>query len=348
MAANAEATVFEQKILEAGHARFQDFLFVRHALGDVAVEVQTNDRELLDEVANTFGPPSDIPANIRLGATIVTDDDGAVIRFEAEDPKALAPDDMVMAMESASFPFRLVEPESPGWTAFAFRDDETALFHFRDEFVIVRRREKWRAGIGFLLLHRIYRMRTDAIFFHAATLDVFGRGVMLVGTKGAGKSTTALALTARGHTLLGDEIACYVPRKRELVPFLRPVGIKPGIRSPKIHDALVRAGLEPGDNIVRVDVRRFMDVPEPHPVPLSAIVFLEPFEATPRLEPVQASMADIGRLQPSSGSLVSAPAALRTMQMAQMLSSAKIFRLFPADPDETAALLESTIGDLTR
>jgi hypothetical protein len=348
VAANAEATGLEQKILEVGRARFQDFLFGRHVLGDVAVEVRTNDRELLDEIATTFGPPSDAPAATRLGATIVTDADGAIIRFEVDDPKTLAPDDMLVALESPTFPFRLIEPESSGWTAFAFRDDEAALFHFRDEFVIVRRRENWRAGIGFLLLHRIYRMRSDAIFFHAATVDVFGRGVMLVGAKGAGKSTTALALAARGRTLLGDEIACYVPRTRELVPFLRPVGIKPGIRSLKVHGALVHAGLEPGENIVRVDIRRFMEVAEPHAVPLAAIVFLEPFEATPRLEPAQASMADVGRLQPSSGSLVNVPAALRTMQMAQMLSWAKIFRLSPADPDETAALLESAIGDLTR
>ena len=348
MPVNAEAKVFEQKILESGQSRFQDFLFGRHVLGGVAVEVHTNDPELLDEIATTFGPPSDRPAQTRLGATIVAHADSAVIRFEADDPSTLTPGDMVMALESPGFPFRLIEPEWPGWTAFAFRDDETALFHFRDEHVIVRRREHWRAGIGFLLLHRIYRMRSDAIFFHAATVGIFGRGVMLVGAKGAGKSTTALALTARGRTLLGDEIACYVPRTGELVPFLRPVGIKPGIRSPKIHDALVGAGLEPGDNIVRVDIRRFLEVPEPHPVPLAAIVFLEPFEAEPRLEPAQASMADIGRLQPSAGSLVNAPAALRTMQMAKMLSSAKIFRLSPAEPDETAALLESAIGDLTR
>jgi hypothetical protein len=170
---------------------------------------------------------------------------------------------------------------------------------------------------------------------------------MLVGAKGAGKSTTALALAARGLTLLGDEIACYVPRTRELVPFLRPVGIKPGIRSRHVQASLVDAGLEPGDSIARIDVHRFMNVPEPRPVPLSAVVFLEPFEATPRLEASQASMADVGRLQPSTGSLVNAPAALRTMQMAQMLSSAKIFRLSPADPDETAALLERVIGDLT-
>lgn len=348
MAASSDHRVLEQKILEGEPARFQDFLFGRYVLGGVAVEVRTNDAELLEEIETTFGPPSTVPAAQRLGATIRIDDDGAAIRFEADDPATLAPDDMLAAVDSPTFPFRVIEPEWPGWIAFAFRDDAQALFHFRGDQVIVRRRENWRAGIGFLLLHRIYRMRTDAIFFHAATVEISGRGVMLVGAKGAGKSTTALALAVRGHALLGDEVACYTPATRELVPFLRPVGIKPGVRSRKVHEALVAAGMEPGENIVRVNVQRFMSVAEPRPVPLAAIIFLEPFEASPRLETSQASIADVGRLQPSAGSLVSAPAALRTMQMARMLSSAKIFRLSPADPDETAVLVERVIGDLTQ
>ena len=65
---------------------------------------------------------------------------------------------------------------------------------------------------------------------------------MLVGPKGAGKSTLALALAARGHALLGDEHACYLPATGELLPFRRPVGIKPGPRAAAVESALLAPG----------------------------------------------------------------------------------------------------------
>jgi hypothetical protein len=326
----------------------QDFLFANHLLGEVLIEVRTDDPLLLAEIATTLGPSVSEVSNYRtrLGATIVTKsgEDHGVIRFEADDPAMLTPDDLLFALQSPAFPFRRVD-EGSEWVVFAYLDDVEPLFYFRGDQCVFRFREHWRAGIAFLLLHRIYRMRKDAIFFHAATVDVFGKGVMLVGMKGAGKSTTALALAARGRTLLGDEIACYVPKSQMLVPFRRPVGIKPGPRSRAVHEALVATGLEPGESIARIDVQRFMEAGEPTPVPLSAIVFLDPFEAEPRIERSSASLADVGALQPAAGSLVNAPAGLRTMQMAQMLASAKVYRFAPGDPDESAAFLERALGD---
>ena len=60
-------------------------------------------------------------------------------------------------------------------------------------------------GLG-VLLHR-----RGMLVLHGAAIDVGGRAVVLLGDKGAGKSTTAAALIARGHRLLTDDLVALVP-----------------------------------------------------------------------------------------------------------------------------------------
>lgn len=52
---------------------------------------------------------------------------------------------------------------------------------------------------------------TGAHVLHGAAVSVDGRGVLLVGPGGAGKSTTAIAMAAAGATLLADDL-CIVER----------------------------------------------------------------------------------------------------------------------------------------
>ena len=254
------------------------------------------------------------------------------------------PADLLLGFESGSpeFPFHMVTAGKDE-VAFAWEDDAEPLFIFRGSECEVRKRGGWRTAVALLLLHRIYRARTDAIFFHASTIAIDGSGAMFIGRKGAGKSTTAMALAGRGHDLLGDETGCYVPSTGNVEAFLRPLGIKPGPRSRFIDAALMALFGEVPSELVRVERHLLLEGSAASSVPLRSIVFLDPFEREPMMARNPAGRNDLSMLQPLSSSLVNAPRTQRVFELARMLAGCEVFRLSPANPDDTAALVERTL-----
>lgn len=79
----------------------------------------------------------------------------------------------------------------------------------------------------------------DLLVFHASCMDINGHGVMLIGDKGAGKSTLALCLLKMKHKILGDDVAA-VDLKRN-TPELLPGGVAIKLW-PKVMEAL---GVDP-------------------------------------------------------------------------------------------------------
>lgn len=209
----------------------------------------------------------------------------------------------------------------------------------------VRLTPGWRKAVALLLLQRVMRTRRDAIFFHAASAAILGRGLLLVGPKGAGKSTLALALAARRHALLGDEHACYRPATREILPFLRPVGIKPGPRAAEVERALRRLGRSPEkDGMMRLDADMLFPDAAAANAPLAAVIFLDEFAKAPRLVLVEPGRKELAGLQPVGSSLVNAPRTERVFRMTQMLAGVRVLRLSLADPDATAERIEETLA----
>ena len=329
---------------------FPGFVFsATFFIAGTALDIKSNDEAVLQEIANVIGG-DDGPALTRLSFLIESSsEDWGTITAQTDDPIVFTTEDLALgaAIGSADFPFRTIDPSEEGWTAFAWREDGASLFEFRNNVCRFWKRDGWRRAVAILLLHCIYRVRRDAIFFHAATVSLDGAGVMFIGPKGAGKSTSSLALAARGHALLGDETASYLPASGEVEPFLRPIGIKPGPRSRTIAQALLRVrttGSE--DEVVRMSPRAFLDTPIPKPVPLRSIIFLEPFADSPRVVETEPSRQDLALLQPVTSSFVNAPRSQRTLELVRMLSRCRTFRLSPSDPDETACLVESHLGGL--
>jgi hypothetical protein len=318
-------------------------------LAGTHLEVESDDLELIDELAALLGPPVPAPpgAESQMAASVHTRvAPGAFgrIRLRMPRPDQLAPTDLVLATSSPDFPFDLLESSASRVVLAQRGGREPALVVDGAECRIALA-PGWRKAVGLLLLHRLMRCREDAIFFHAGSVVLGGGGMMLVGAKGAGKSTLALGLAARGHGLLGDEHACYFPATGELAPFRRPVGVKPGPRTAPVEALLRRLGRSPErDGMMRVAVDELLPGPDPRPAPLRAVVFLTGFAPRARLRAIAPSREDVGRLQPVASSLLNAPRTRRVFEMSRLLQGARVYELEAGGPDETAELLEEALS----
>lgn len=306
--------------------------------------LEGDDPDLLDEVASLLGPPGppgDAPA---LAARVTRGGDGfAHLQLQMDDPAHLAPADLLLAAGTPDFPFELLEAR--GRRAVFSRRGETAPALLVDGGdVRLRMAEGWRKALALLLLQRLMRSRADAVFFHAASVALHGRGLLLVGPKGAGKSTLALALAARGHVLLGDENACYLPARHEVLPFRRPVGVKPGPRSAAVDAALRALARSPErDGMMRLPADALAPAAFEGARPLGAVVFLDGFAAASRLRALEPGRADVGRLQPVGASMVNAPRTQRVFEMARLLARSAVYEITAGPPDEAAATLEEGV-----
>ena len=310
-----------------------------YGLADVSLQVRSDDARLLDRLAATLGSPIEAERPT-LSASVRVDQAAACGHVRLESERAWDAADLLLGLHSPEFPFEEI-PGDPGWLCLAFRGQAERALAFRGPDCVFRLEDRWRTAIALFLFHRLLRMRPEALFLHAATVAVDGRGALLVGPKGSGKSTTALALAARGHVLLGDETACYLPERRTVLPMRRPVGIKPGPRAREVDEVIARRGLRPQeDGILRVDATALLPSRAPSAVPLRSVVFLRGFAAAPEVVPIQPGREELSALQPLACSLVDASPARRVFEMVRLFEGLRVFRLRPADPDETAAALE--------
>ncbi len=114
----------------------------------------------------------------------------------------------------------------------------------------------------FVLYQRVYGRLMDHLdlggwlSLHAALATIGGRRVLLVGDKGAGKTTLAVRLLVDGFDVEGDEMV--VTRDGVALALPRRFHVKPGTAElvPQIADALAaspRAGLDDGTSIVGLD-----------------------------------------------------------------------------------------------
>jgi hypothetical protein len=98
--------------------------------------------------------------------------------------------------------------------------------------------------LGPVLAHLLWQR--DLFTLHASVLGLSGHHVAFVGASGEGKSTTAAALEAHGHTLVCDDVAAIdhafrvlpgFPRMRLYEDVLRGVGDEPSAHPP-VHSQI--------------------------------------------------------------------------------------------------------------
>lgn len=315
-----------------------------HVLG-IDVHVDTDDERVTAELESIIGstpsPVSLAPREVRFRVLAGSDDDpqGVLSADDGiEDPAAF-----LAAFSSPTTPFTAVQTPD-GRRGVCLGGDPEPLFVFQGSSGTFRKVPRWRRIIANFVLLRVLRLRSELLFFHAAAVAIGGRGVMIIGPKGSGKSTTSLALASRGHQLLGDETAAYDPANGTLLPFCRPVGIKPGPKASAIASALAQRGARPDeDGMIRIPVTELLPVAAPQPATLSAVLFLQPFAPAPALARVEAGREEVGSMQPIASSLVNVPAPARVFQMVRLLSATTCYHLHAGPPDATADMIERTI-----
>ncbi len=119
------------------------------------------------------------------------------------------------------------------------------------------------------------------LFVHAGAVAIQGRGWILVGESGAGKTSTVARLVRQGAVYLSDEIAVLDPANGTVAPFAIPMAIKP-------WTAKAAGRLPRGSDVIREGVTRFR-LPVDRaagPVPVQGFVLLDHGQPPARLRPI--------------------------------------------------------------
>jgi hypothetical protein len=321
-------------------------------MADRRITVECDDRSFFSDFFMMFGGPQPTSGRLALASDIHLDiraridPDFGWFRMSGSNDLPIDGREFSFAVESELGNFELLSAHEAGWTCVAFRGSDVPALAFHGRDCVFSLDPRWTLCIVWYLFWRLLRIRSDAIFFHASALGLFGEGTIFVGPAGAGKSTTSLALAARGHNFLSDEIAGYIPARGELMPFRRPVGIKPGPRAIAVERGLGPAVAEriERDGFMRVGIESLFPVQPPKAVPLRRIVFLRGFAEHPSLQRLTPGRPEIVELQPLLSSFLNSSHSRRVFELTRMLSSTKVYQLQPGEPDATARYLEEVFA----
>ncbi len=321
-------------------------------MADRRVTLESDDETLFDDFFVAFGGPGpirgriDTPSDIRIELRAHVHRGYGWFRVSGSNDLPLDGHEFSFAVEVEQGTFDRMPASEPGWLNFAFRGTGVVAFAFQDRDCLFSLETHWRRSFIWFLFWRLLRTRPDAIFFHASSLGIFGEGTIFAGRTGGGKSTTSVALAARGHNFLSDEIACYVPATGMLHPYRRPVGIRPGPRAGALNRALppeAAAKIE-RDGFVRLEIHKLLAVEPARPFPLRRVVFLRGFADKPSLTRIAPGRAEIVEIQPLMSSFLNESHSRRVFELTRLLSRAKVYALNPGEPDETARYLEEAFA----
>jgi hypothetical protein len=141
-------------------------------------------------------------------------------------------------LEAAGTPVRMLrhlaryaelEGPAPGWRMLADRDDRRRVLAAagKDRILIDLAEAPPEFALD-ALVAIVQGAQPRVLFLHAASFAIAGAGALLIGHAKAGKSTTAVALGACGHEVLGDDMAAIRTGSVELLPFRRTLRLRPG------------------------------------------------------------------------------------------------------------------------
>jgi hypothetical protein len=262
-------------------------------------------------------------------------------------PSEIAIIDFILAL----FPGRgyvEIEGAAAGWRSIGLAGKTSPLLTARGSQVLVDACEEWQPLIANCAVNWVMQMQPGILFFHAAAVGIRGEGVLLVGKKGAGKSTLSMALAAHGHDFFGDEIAAVRREGLELAPFRRALSVRTGPQAPQVEERLRSkcCAMETfPDGTVRSRITANELFPEvgARPRSLRRVFFLRGFEEQPRYESFCPRSQDLRLLAPLACTYWESSSAARVTQVAKLLSSVECYFLYPGQPEDTANLVERIV-----
>lgn len=338
---------------------------VSYQFGDDVFRMDTNEPLLLEAFRQRYGDCAVSGSSASGGSTVRCtiwrsfEPQLVVLTFlegAPPDPAAAAP--QLLRPTLAVAPFRVWDSAPPGWRlaggatgpVLAARDTQVLLHPkmIPPEFLV-----EYLVGITL-------GGQPGLLPIHGAALEVAQAGVVLVGASHAGKTTMALHLAARGHTLLSDEIALVRLATREVVPFRRTANLRTGPRGRELTALLGR--FDEGNGFFADDewtvpyriAELFPDCP-PRPVRARAVYFLSGFTDRPSLTPFSFTLEnpDILRwittpeIAYCSWGVAPARRTFRLMVLREVLSRMPCWRLTVGPPSDTAALIERNMEELS-
>ena len=277
-----------------------------YRLGDAHLAV-TAPATLLAELTERYGdcavPAAAQPDAPTLRCTVRTRGDGLAL-FNFVEP---AVDAIGTALALLEHPvgrplYREVPSPTPGWRVVASALTGLPLVAARAGMLLVDSPAAPDGFLSDLLLSPVLAMQRELLFVHAASLEIAGRGVLLIGPSGSGKTTTALTLAARGHGYLGDDMAVLHAASGVLLPMRSTANLRPGPHPQALTDQLHGVTWSPphadGQPRLRLRVTEVFPDNAAARVPLMQVLFLRRFAPTAAIEPFEATPRALGSLAP--------------------------------------------------
>ena len=226
-----------------------------------------------------------------------------------------------------------------------------AFVAIRGTRITIDRELPWQMMVAHYFLTHVMSLQPDLMFFHGATSAIGEKGLLLSGDKGSGKSTLSLALAARGHGFLGDEIAAVHRITRTLLPFRRQASMRHGPQSGAVarylrENEIENETLPDGTVRFRAQVSSMFPAATARPVEFTHAFFLGERSKSPRVERFEFSSRDLPLIAPLHATLMNAPAGGQALSFAKLFGATRCHRLSPGgSPDETADLIENIVEE---
>jgi hypothetical protein len=323
-----------------------------YVLGGGALGVRSADEPLRDRFVTVFGECAVeewcLPPGPRVLCTVdIVEDAGlALIRFD--DPEPLDVPRFVHRL-FADRDFEILA-EAGRWSIIGQPGASTSGgIALMASAAVAALDSEWRPLIGNLAFNRVLRLQRGVVFLHAAGADVGGRGLLLTGPKGSGKTTLGTALAARGHGFLGDELVGVELATRRMLPIRRALSFREGARAALVEAALAAERHPVVEQYPDGTPRRrahaadlFPQAPAPS-TDLEAIFVLRSIGRQVAVEPFEPEAFHAGLLAPLASSLWGAPEALRAVRLGALMAQSRCYFLDAGSPDETADSIVRTM-----